>query len=116
MAKLVLIVDDDDMVRATTVDLVESLGYRTASVANADDALQLVTGDRFDAVLTDVRMPGMNGFQLAKCIRAIKPELPIICVTGHADVTDDLRYCDLLIKKPYHIAFIANVLIALIGA
>jgi CheY-like chemotaxis protein len=116
VAKVILVVDDDDDVRETAVDLVESLGYRVASAANAQDALRLVLNDKIDAVLTDVMMPGMNGFQLAERIRAVKPGMPVICVTGYAGVVEDARHCDVLLEKPYRAATIAKTLKAVLGA
>jgi CheY-like chemotaxis protein len=110
MSKLILVVDDDEAVRETAVDLVESLGYRVASAANGTDALQLVMDDDIDAVMTDVMMPGMNGFQLAQRIRAVRPAMPVICVTGYSNVIDDRRCCNVLLQKPYHIATIAQTL------
>jgi hypothetical protein len=77
MAKVILVVDDDADVRETAVNLVESLGYRVASATNATDAFRLVQNDRIDAVLTDLMMPGMNGFQLAQSIHALNPRMPV---------------------------------------
>jgi CheY-like chemotaxis protein len=116
MAKTVLIVDDDAAVLETAVMLVESLGYRAEAASNASEALRMVQGNGFDAVLTDVIMPGMNGFQLARRIQAIRPDLPVICVTGHANVADDPRYCDVVLQKPYGTADIARTLEQLIPA
>jgi CheY-like chemotaxis protein len=76
MTQVILIVDDDAAVLATAVMLVESLGYRAETASNGSEALRMVMADDFDAVLTDVMMPDMNGFQLARRIRAIKPGLP----------------------------------------
>jgi DNA-binding NtrC family response regulator len=69
------------------------------STANPHDALRKVKAEDLDAVFTDVVMPRMNGYQLAKRIHAIKPELPVICVTGYANVVEDREHCDMLLKK-----------------
>ena len=116
LAKLILIVDDDEAVRETAVMLVESLGYRTESAANGKDALRLAIDDDIDAVLTDVMMPGMNGFQLAQRIRAVKPAMPVICVTGYSNVIDDRSSCDIVLKKPYHTATIARTLAKMLAS
>ena len=109
VAKVILVVDDD-AVRETAVNPVEGLGYRATSATNAKEALRLVENDGIDAVLTDVAMPGMNGFQLAQRIREVEPGMPVICVTGYADVVEDARYCDVLLQKPYRAATIAKTL------
>jgi CheY-like chemotaxis protein len=110
MTQVILIVDDDAAVLATAVMLVESLGYRAETASNGSEALRMVMADDFDAVLTDVMMPDMNGFQLARRIRAIKPGLPVIGVTGYANVVEDREYCDVVLQKPYHTATIARTL------
>ena len=110
MVKVVLIVDDDAAVLETAILLVESLGYRAEATANPHHALRKVRADDFDAVFTDVVMPGMNGYQLAKRIHAIKPDLPVICVTGYSSVVEDREHCDMLLKKPYDTATLARAL------
>jgi CheY-like chemotaxis protein len=110
MAKVVLVVDDDPDVLEIAVMLVENLGYRTVPATNAHDALRMVMVDSFDAVFTDVVMPGMNGFQLAKRIHAIKPALPVICVSGYANVIDDREHADIVLRKPYPTATLAAAL------
>jgi DNA-binding NtrC family response regulator len=116
MPKVILVVDDDADVRETAVNLVESLGYRVASATNATDAFRLVQNDRIDAVLTDLMMPGMNGFQLAQSIHALNPRMPVICVTGHADVVENPAHFAVLIQKPYRAATIAKALKSVLGA
>jgi CheY-like chemotaxis protein len=108
--RAILIVDDDEAVLETAVTLVESLGYRAKAASNASEALELVMADGYDAVLTDVVMPGMDGFQLAQRIQAIRPDLPVICVTGHADVADDPSYCYVVLQKPYGTTTLARML------
>ena len=88
-AKVILVVDDDGDVRETAVNLVKSRGYRMAWATNATDAFRLVQNDRIDAVLTDDRMPGMNGFELAPRIRALDRDMPIIESLG--DTSDALK-------------------------
>jgi CheY-like chemotaxis protein len=109
-ARLILVVDDDEAVLETAVMLVESLGYRAEAASNASEALRMVMADGYDAVLTDVAMPDMNGFQLAKRIQAVRPGLPVICVTGYTDFIEDREHCDILLQKPYGTATIARTL------
>jgi DNA-binding NtrC family response regulator len=106
----ILVVDDDQAVLETAIMLIESLGYRAEAASNASEALRKVMDEGYDAVLTDVVMPDMNGFQLAKRIQAIKPGLPVICVTGYTDLVEDRGYCDIMLQKPYGTATIARTL------
>jgi CheY-like chemotaxis protein len=66
--------------------------------------------DAIDAVLTDVVMPGMNGYQLAQRLRKIEPQLPVICVTGYPNVSEDDRHCDVVLQKPYRAAVLKKSL------
>ena len=108
--RLILVVDDDEAVLETAVMLIESLGYRAEAASNASEALRKITDEGYDAVMTDVAMPDMNGFQLAKRIRAIRPGLPVICVTGYTDLVEDRGYCDIMLQKPYGTATIERTL------
>jgi len=108
VAKVILVVDDDAGVRETAVELVESLGYRVESASNAHDALLCIQSEKVDAVLTDVMMPGMSGFELAKRIHAADPDIPIICATGYA--SESPPDFVILLQKPYRADTIAKAL------
>ncbi|MDO5528276.1 MAG: sigma-54 dependent transcriptional regulator [Paracoccus sp. (in: a-proteobacteria)] len=82
----ILLVEDDDELRAATALALELAGLRVRARASAEEALHL-TGYGFNgAVISDIRMPGMDGMTLMAKIRDHDPEIPVILVTGHADV------------------------------
>ncbi len=70
----ILLVDDDEEVRTVTSDMIGELGYRMEAVATGEEALARVRHERFDLLITDVLMPGMNGVELA---RKSAPSMPI---------------------------------------
>ena len=81
-----LVVDDDDHVRAVVCAQLEDIGYKTIAASSGAAALALVSQDpSIDAVLSDVMMPGMDGLALAGMLRRIRTGLPILLMTGHAD-------------------------------
>ena len=81
-----LVVDDDDAVRTTTADVLAGLGYAVLQAPNGKAALDLLESDRtIDLVLTDVVMSGMSGPDLAREVRASRPLLPIVFISGYAD-------------------------------
>ncbi|KAA3448659.1 Fis family transcriptional regulator [Mesorhizobium sp. SARCC-RB16n] len=102
---LVALVDDDaDLLHATT-QLLELAGFTVIALDAAEAALGVVDRDFEGVVVSDIRMPGMNGLQLFDRVKAIDADLPVILVTGHGDV--DLAVAALkdgvydFIPKPY---------------
>jgi CheY-like chemotaxis protein len=83
----VLLVEDDDQVRSTMSTALQAAGFDIESSATADEALaRLEKGERYDAVLTDVVMPGaLSGIDLAERIRARHPGTGVVVVTGYSD-------------------------------
>ena len=82
----VLLVEDDDSVRLLVRDVLEELGYKATEAADGQQAVRILeSGRRFDLMISDVGLPGMNGRQLAEIARAHLPELPILFVTGYAE-------------------------------
>jgi PAS domain S-box-containing protein len=87
----ILVVDDDD-VRAFIVTVVEALGYDTVDFADAASALDLIDGgDMPDLLITDVIMPGMDGYALAREAVACLPDLPVIYVSGYLGASTRLN-------------------------
>ena len=83
---IVLIVDDDEAVRTTTADVLEGLGYTVLQAGTSEAAMHLIEGDgAIDILLTDVAMPGTSGPVLARQARALRPQLPVIFISGYAD-------------------------------
>jgi len=84
----VALVDDDDAFRAALAERLELDGLTVASYASAEAALRTIT-DRFDGVVvTDLRMPGMDGRQLVERLNAVDPDIPVVMMTGHGDIAE----------------------------
>jgi PAS domain S-box-containing protein len=83
---LALLVDDEDLVRASTADMLAELGYEVEEAASAEAALALVNeGLRPDLLVTDHLMPGMTGVDLIRAVHEMRPELPALIVSGYAE-------------------------------
>jgi EAL domain-containing protein (putative c-di-GMP-specific phosphodiesterase class I) len=82
----VLLIDDDDHVRAAYGALLADMGFTIETCARAKDALALLGRERFDAVLSDIQMPGMNGVELLRAIRQVDLDVPVILMTGAPNV------------------------------
>jgi PAS domain S-box-containing protein len=99
----ILVVDDDEAVRKTSVRLLGALGFAPVPAASGKEALQLIAaGLAIDLVLADFAMPEMNGRELAKTIQTGHPAVPVILVTGYGnrEILKDLGEARIL-QKPY---------------
>lgn len=82
----VLVVDDDRAVTVTLRGLLEQAGHRTQGASNGQEALERVRREWFDCVLTDLRMPGLDGLQLVEALNAEAPQLPVVMLSAHGTV------------------------------
>ena len=84
--KAILFVDDHEVLARLSCEILEMQGYRAVSAYNAADALEKFDQQNFDILVTDFRMEGMNGVELARKIHAKSPQIPVIIVTGYGPV------------------------------
>src|ERR1700757_346019 len=87
----VYVIDDDDSVRASIQDLVESVGLRAESFATAEKFLSVVRRDGPSCLVLDVRLPDTSGLDLQQKLSRAGVRTPIIFITGHADVPMTVR-------------------------
>lgn len=78
----ILVVDDDPGLREVLVETLREAGYQVASAGDAGRALELLADEPLDAVVSDIRMPGLSGLDLLRAVRARDPDLPVVLVTG----------------------------------
>jgi len=81
----ILIVDDEEVVRLLFKETVEELGHKVIAAENATSALEVVKQQDLDLVFLDLKMPGMDGAELFRQIKAVKPRLPVAIITGYPD-------------------------------
>jgi two-component system response regulator FixJ len=82
----VYVVDDDDAVRDSLALLLEAAGLRVEAFPDAAGVLRRCRDERPACVVTDVRMPGMDGLELQRQLSGLHARLPVIIITGHGDV------------------------------
>lgn len=108
-----LLVDDDDLVRMSTADMLTDLGFDVVEARSAEEALELMAnGATPDVLVTDHIMPGMTGADLAKEARKLKPGLPVLVVSAYAEV-DGIAPDLPRLTKPFRNAELAESLAAL---
>lgn len=84
--KAILFVDDHEVLARLSCEILQMQGYRAEYAYNASDALAKFDREKFDMLVTDYRMEGMNGLELAKLVRQKSPDVPVIIVTGYPPV------------------------------
>jgi CheY-like chemotaxis protein len=110
---LALLVDDEELVRLSTCDMLRELGYEVIEAACAEEALKLVRGGlEPDLIVTDHLMPGMSGTDLAHTVLAERPELKFLIVSGYADASGVASELPLL-TKPFRLDELATRVVEL---
>jgi DNA-binding NtrC family response regulator len=84
VSKEVLIVDDDSRIRSLLAESLGAIGYQTHAAADGRTALVTLRANSIDCVITDIKMPGLDGLTLLHQIKAEKPGIPVIMITGFA--------------------------------
>ena len=87
----VLVVDDDPVVAKSIDRVLTGKGYAVITASGGTEALEKLAHEKYDAVFTDIRMPGMDGFEVAKRIKATQPWLPVVIVTGYGSPESKAR-------------------------
>ncbi len=90
--KTILVVDDEYESLSTYREILTDMGYKVITEPDGGSALLAVCDrEEIDLVITDYRMPGMNGMELVSAVRAIKPRIPVIMITAYANIENYLE-------------------------
>ena len=101
-APVILLVEDEVLVRLATAELLREEGYVVLEAVNAREALALIqTGHPIDLIMSDIRMPGdMDGLELSFAVKTLRPNLPVMLFSSH--LPDEAHHCsDAFLQKPY---------------
>jgi DNA-binding response OmpR family regulator len=109
-----LIVDDDNEILETLSEYFQAYGYETVLAPDGEIAVQLLKYKDIDIVITDIRMPKMNGLSLLKHIRTKTNSLPVILMTGYelskAELACLSYQADAYITKPFSSEYLNNII------
>lgn len=101
----VLVVEDEERVRSLLSETFEAAGHTVVQASNGTEALARLDEEKFELVISDIGLPEVSGLQLARWVKANRPETLLILATGWADIVtpEDYQQCriDALFKKPY---------------
>ena len=112
MAKRILIIDDEELIIKTLSKLLEKEKYDVVVAKNGQDAIIMMEEEQFDLIISDIRMPGINGVETIKSIQGAlqknnAKKVPVIFITGYADQDIEKAARDLTpvdyIYKPFDI-------------
>jgi GAF domain-containing protein/CheY-like chemotaxis protein len=107
-----LVVDDEEAVGAVLGDVLESSGHTAVVLTNPHEAVERVGHESFDVVFTDLAMPGLSGWQVARAVKSASPATPVFLVTGFAvELSAEERVThgvDLVLAKPLNIQSILD--------
>lgn len=91
LSKKILVVDDDPVVGHSFDRVLSKKGYAVIAAANGEEALAKLAAENYDVVYTDIRMPGMDGIEVAGRIKAKRPWLPVVIVTGYGSAENEAK-------------------------
>ncbi len=104
MSKYILIVDDEESIRISLDKLLSYEKYGTFTAPDGEIALDLVSSERIDIVLLDIKMPGMDGLEVLEKIKKRQPDLPVVIISGHGNIATAVEATKLgafdFIEKP----------------
>jgi PAS domain S-box-containing protein len=106
----ILLVDDEEAVREGTAAMLENMGHFVKQAGAGTQALGLIRSQPFDIVVTDYLMPSMSGIELAREARKVRADIPILMITGFADLAEDTAANVLRLAKPFRMAELARAL------
>jgi CheY-like chemotaxis protein len=110
----ILVVDDETHVRSLLCEMIQIENCEAASASNGAEALALFAAENFDAVFTDIGMPGMSGWELSRLIRERNAGVPLAVITGWGDVVgsdeQEAASIDWVVTKPFSISRITEII------
>ena len=86
--KRILVVDDDVDIRTELAEFLETKGYQVEVAGDGREALEMIKAAPADVVITDIKMPRGDGYELIRQLRAMDPVIPIIIIAGHVSQPD----------------------------
>ena len=111
----VLVIEDSNDVGRVTIEYLDELGHTGTLVPDAEKALALLPETKFDAVMTDIRLPGMSGIKLTEELLKRYPTLPVLICSGYGSL--DLEFLlgrklptVFVLPKPYDLSELAGTL------
>lgn len=119
---LVLIIEDEDAIRAVMGRMIERMGFRTLMASGGAAGIQLLTAHRDEilCVLLDLTMPGMSGEAVLAHLRQVRPDVRVVLMSGHSMEDMAQRYAHLqptaFLQKPFNLTTLRGTLDAIVAS
>jgi two-component system, cell cycle response regulator DivK len=119
--KRILIIEDNEKNMKLVRDILQAKGFETMEAVSAEEGLALVKLHRFDLVLMDIQLPGMNGIEALECLRADEEtnKIPVVAVTASVTMQDQSQITragfDAFISKPISVKEFIETVNAIVG-
>lgn len=105
--KNILVVDDEDIIRSLLAEILGQLGYRTLCLGRGEEVVDQVKKEHYDLVLTDIVLPGIDGYEVLAGVRAASPDTPVVVITGYGSIEGAVKAMKLgafdYLPKPFTI-------------
>ena len=95
----ILCVDDEETPRTLRKLILQKQGYHVITAASGAEALEVLDRESINLVLSDQMMPGMLGTELTKSVKAMRPRMPVILISGVNEIPTDASYADRFVSK-----------------
>ena len=109
----VLVIENEKDIRLLLSDILTSGGHKVASASDGIEALQIFKKEYFDLVLTDLGMPAMSGWEVARTIKKMAPEVIVVIISGWGAELDDRELekngVDMVVSKPFRVGQILSL-------
>ncbi|MBD3232992.1 MAG: response regulator [candidate division Zixibacteria bacterium] len=110
----ILIVDDNQNMSSLLTEILEVFDFKGVNVESGDVALKHLKDERYDMVITDLKMPGMSGEELFRAVKKEYPDLPVVVITGYSvsapDTQKVLTDADGFLHKPFKVTDVEGLL------
>ena len=105
----VLVVDDDETVRSIAARMLEVNGFAVSTAGGGEEALDMLEGEMPDLILSDIKMPDVDGFALLRKVRSLGYQMPFVAMSGHL-CGEDGEELDAFIQKPFQMQTLVDIL------
>jgi CheY-like chemotaxis protein len=110
----ILVLEDEEHIRTMLVEALSGAGHRVESASDGLTGLARFQGGAFDVVLTDLSLPECSGLDVARSVKRMRPETPVVLITGWGHLLDPERLrdsgVDLMLVKPFRLERVLSVL------